>query len=117
MRTIKKRFTGFVVLFLLATLLFTALMPAREAYADDMWVKLGRGLGNVIFGVSEILYQPAELGKVERWPIAILGGIPKGVFYAVARELVGVYEVLTFPVPVPPNFEPIMKPEFIISSE
>lgn len=91
-----------------------ALTVSPPCWADTMWTKLGRGMGNAAFGWLEILHQPINMGKQERWPFAIFGGVPKGIVYAVGRTLVGVYEVVTFPVPLPSGYHAMMEPEFII---
>ena len=88
-------------------------LQIHSVYAADAWAKLGRGVNNVLFGFFEIPHQTINMGKHERWPIAMVGGPIKGVFYFIARELVGVYETVTFPVPVPADYEPVMYPEFI----
>ena len=94
--------------------LCTIVVLSTNAFANDPFVKLGRGLGNVTFGFFEILRQPSVMAKTERWPIAIGGGVPKGALYAIARTAVGVYEVATFLIPIPQNYVPILKPEFVI---
>jgi len=38
-------------------------------------------------------------------------GLAMGVGKLVARELVGVYELVTAPFPVPAGFEPVLQPE------
>jgi len=85
--------------------------------SPDAWSKLGRGLGNILFCPFEILYQPSVIAKRgERWPVAFLGGASKGMLFMGVRGLAGVYEVVTFPVPLPAGYKPILKPEFIIPS-
>ena len=83
---------------------------------NDMWVKLGRGLGNTFLGFFETAHQPAQMARTERWPIAFLGGFPKGILFGIWREALGVYEVVTFPIPVPAGYRPLIEPEFIIPS-
>jgi putative exosortase-associated protein (TIGR04073 family) len=39
-------------------------------------------------------------------------GLAKGVGMLVTRELVGVYEFVTAPFPVPEGYRPILKPEY-----
>ena len=39
-------------------------------------------------------------------------GLAKGVGMLVSRELVGVYEFVTAPFPVPAGYRPILKPEY-----
>ena len=81
---------------------------------NDGWIKLGRGLGNLTTGMFEVLNQPAQMAKTERWPIALLGGIPKGVGVAFWRTFLGIYETVTFPFPIPAGYRPMMEPEFVI---
>lgn len=94
-------------------LVFFLLSPPVYA-AQNGWVKLGRGMMNVLTGFYEIPYQVMEIGKTERWPIAVGAGLGKGLYRGVLRTLTGVYEVVTFPVPLPPQYRPIMYPEFIV---
>ncbi|MDP3921109.1 MAG: exosortase system-associated protein, TIGR04073 family [Candidatus Omnitrophota bacterium] len=104
-----------IPLIIMMTLVVTA--SPTTAFAQekkDMWVKLGRGVGNVLFFFWEPLHQIEEMAKTERWPIAIAGGFPKGILMAGVRLLVGVYEIATFPIPIPSGYQAIMEPEFII---
>lgn len=103
---------------LLAVLMTYGPLYEANAYADDMWIKFGRGVSNVATGYLEIFNQMYLYGREgERWPIAMVGGLAKGVFYGTLRTLVGGYEVLTFPIPVPARYKPIMKPAFIVPVE
>lgn len=81
---------------------------------SNMWTKLGRGLGNLVFGWVEIFNQPVQMAKTERWPIAVLGGIGRGIVVGTLRTLIGIYETASFPFPVPEDYKPILYPEFII---
>ncbi len=102
-------------LLLFIVFLFLVAAPS-QSYAYDAWGKLGRGLGNAVFGWVEVLNQPQLMVKAgQRWPVALGGGVPKGIFFGLARTLVGLYEVLTFPAPIPDDFKPIIEPEFVIS--
>lgn len=74
--------------------------------------KLGRGLTNTTLGWMELLIQPRELiQRDRRWPQAVLEGIPRGLAFGVARTAVGLYEVVTFPLPYPKGYVPIIEPE------
>ncbi|MBI3317342.1 MAG: exosortase system-associated protein, TIGR04073 family [Candidatus Omnitrophica bacterium] len=101
------------IIYLAAAIFF---FSASAAHAADMWSKLGRGGGNVAFGALEIFNQPVQMAKTERWPIALIGGLPKGVVMGALRIAVGVYETVTFPVPLPKDYRIIMHPEFVIPS-
>jgi putative exosortase-associated protein (TIGR04073 family) len=87
-------------------------------------IKLGRGISNAAFGVFEI---PKAWWEVQNDMGGIAGltyGTLKGVCYFLAREVVGVVEILTFPFPLPgcPNnplgagagYGPIMFPAWVI---
>lgn len=70
--------------------------------------KLGRGVSNFLGGWMEI---PLNVGK--KWSATNTGGsfftgLAVGVFKGVVRTGVGLYETVTFLLPVPDNFAPIL---------
>jgi putative exosortase-associated protein (TIGR04073 family) len=89
--------------------------------------KLGRGFSNTIFGVVEIplrVYQTnIDQGGFAAWSF----GLMKGITYFLGRELLGVFEIVTFPAPMPGcstekykpgwGYGPIMQPEWILTFE
>ena len=92
-----------------------ALTPSVQA--GDPGRKLGRGLANTLFGISEI---PETIYSVNRdygGGAAITWGVVKGVGRFVGRELTGIYEIVTFPIPLPLHYDPIMQPEFPLSMD
>jgi putative exosortase-associated protein (TIGR04073 family) len=92
--------------------------------AGDPFRKLGRGIVNVGFGVLEIPIKVYDVNKEEGGLAAVSYGTLKGIGYFVAREVVGVVEIVTFPIPMPgatdnPNdsgwgYGPWMEPEFVV---
>lgn len=89
-----------------ATLLFsfalTGLADIQDPPSNDYGPtrKLGRGISNVLFGVSEL---PATVGRInerEGNSAAVGYGVVRGVGRGFARFGVGVYEVLLWPLPV-----------------
>ena len=79
------------------------------------FVKLGRGLTNVITSPAEMAYQSYELAKTNNMWIAWMGGVPKALFiYFPLRAAVGIYDTVTFPIPFPKHYEPLVKPETLI---
>lgn len=76
--------------------------------------KLGRGILNTFTGVLEV---PKRIALVWRDsdPVTglVVGGI-EGAGWAVARTATGLFDVVTFPIPVPANYEPLMEPEFVL---
>jgi putative exosortase-associated protein (TIGR04073 family) len=119
------------VLLMVFTLGFLTLAPstasiasAQGTYDEDVYRdnsdiqkifnKLGRGVVNVFTGWLEI---PKTIAKEWRKTDPFTGtvvGLFKGLGWAVARTLVGFYEVLSFPFPVPRGYEPVMQPEYIM---
>jgi putative exosortase-associated protein (TIGR04073 family) len=78
----------------------------------QMQHKLGRGLANLFTGVVEIPKNISrEWRKTDPATGVIVGGV-KGVGWAASRMAVGAFETVTFPVPVPANYEPLMQPEY-----
>jgi putative exosortase-associated protein (TIGR04073 family) len=100
----------FAVLFTLATL-----APAgATVHSDEEYgplEKLGRGVADMTTGVLEV---PGSMVKETREDGAMgaLTGFGIGLARTVARELVGVFEFVTFPIPVPPNYGPVLHPEY-----
>jgi putative exosortase-associated protein (TIGR04073 family) len=97
-------------LFLLLLSFFSAVPSGVRA--DDGWSKLGRGFANIAGSPLELGKQPMEMAKIEPWPIAFFGGFFKGLTFMIARIGVGVYEIVTFPIPWPHGYGPIIHPEF-----
>ncbi len=74
--------------------------------------KLGRGCANLLFGIVEVPNQITKATAEEGGAAGVTYGIGKGLVRWVARELVGVYEIVTFPVPLPGGYRPVMEPEW-----
>lgn len=91
---------------------FTA---ADTAYADTAARKLGRGIANTATCVLEIPVQMIKTGEQEGAISACSIGLIKGLMYTIGRCAVGVYEIVTFPFPIPARYEPIIEPEFVVS--
>ena len=84
-------------------------------FAQNMLRKLGRGLANITTGVIEIPKAVQETFYEEGPVAAGSWGLIDGVYKFFARTIVGVYEVLTFPIPLPADYAPIVEPEFLFS--
>lgn len=88
------------------------------AYATNPGEKLSRGAANVLSGPVEI---PLCMG--EEWKAsnnAVIGitlGLFKGIFWGIARSASGLYDILTFPFPVPQNYESLIKPDYVWRTE
>lgn len=93
----------------------------EDAYRDNsdiskMFHKLGRGVSNVLLGWVEIPKNVArEWHRTEPFTGTIVGVI-KGFGWGIARTIAGFYEVISFPFPIPRDYQPIMYPEFVMPS-
>lgn len=104
-----------------------AAMAFVDGYAYDPIRKFGRGISNVAFGVLEIPIRAYDVNFDEGGIASVTYGVLKGVAYFVAREVVGVTEIVTFPVPLPGTPDdtndvgwgtgPIMQPEWIVDTD
>jgi len=75
--------------------------------------KLVRGLANVCLGFLEI---PRNIHNTTQEESLLAGwtvGVGKGLGYTVMRMGVGVYEVITFPFPLPKDYVPVVTPEYV----
>lgn len=89
--------------------------------------KLGRGIAGVAFGVFELPIKVMEVNFEEGSIPALTFGVLEGTGYFIAREVVGVIDILTFFMPLPGctfdknvegwGYGPIMDPEWIITPE
>ena len=88
------------------------LLSATSAVqADTAAQKFGRGLAGMTCGFLEL---PGNIVKeTNRDGIAgFPNGFAKGVGMIVTRELVGVYEFISAPFPIPAGFKPVIQPEY-----
>ena len=119
---------------IVASLMLAVMMSAVSVQAapDDPWVmkpveKLGRGIANVAFGPLEILIRGWDVTQELGGIAGITYGPLKGVVYCIAREVVGVIDIVTFPVPLPDcpedpegfgaGYGPIMRPAWVVDIE
>lgn len=106
----------FARLWLLSTFFFlTASFLTPSAWAYTAWDKVGRGIANIVTSPYEIIRQ-GMIDFEDHGGIGVFSGSIRGVFCMVGRIVVGAYEVVTFPIPVPSNFRPILYPEYVLSS-
>lgn len=72
--------------------------------------KFERGFANMVGGVVEIPGCVADTARKDGPWLGYSVGLLKGIGMVPVRTLVGVYEFLTFYVPAPSNYEPVLKP-------
>ena len=108
-----------VLAFVMAFSLCTA-MPAR---AEDQSIvlqageKLTRGLVNLTTGWLEVPKQIHHVGQEEGWLTGALRGPFDGIGMFAARTVAGAYEILTFLIPLPFRYQPLLQPEYVWQAE
>lgn len=97
---------------LIALILIVAVAAtAPAAYAgENAFTKLSRGLVNIISSPLEYISEYMKLEEDHNTAAAVIGSVFTGTVSMVARILGGAYEVVTFPVPVPSAYKPLMQP-------
>jgi putative exosortase-associated protein (TIGR04073 family) len=87
----------------------------QQSDASKMMHKLGRGITNILTCWVELPRNVAiEWEKTDPVTGLILGSV-KGVGWTFTRLVTGAYDTLTFPFPVPANYEPMLDPEFVVT--
>lgn len=89
----------------------------EQSAPAQIGTKLMRGLANLTTGVGEIPKQIYLVGKREGWVQGAVRGPLEGIGMFIARTVVGAYEVLTFPVPVPSDYQPVLLPDYVWQPE
>ena len=102
---------------IIAVVMMMVLAIATSSYAQDPAKKLGRGLANILTGWVELPKNIYDV-SVEDNPLAGLTiGLAKGIGMTIVRTGAGIYEVVTFPFPIPEDYGPVLEPEFVFSEE
>ncbi len=115
MKTVCKVGLGIIVFGL--ALSTTTLSYGDDSVAGRIGHKLVRGVANTVTGWVEM---PKQMYlKTTQGPpvIGTLQGIVEGVGLGFARTTAGLYEIATFPVPLPMHYEPLFQPEYVWQDE
>ena len=88
----------------------TPVALAEDTETNNRFTKFGRGVANIVISPMEFFTQPVLMSEDHEPAIAIFGGLLKGAGMFLAREGVGIYEVLTFPFAGSHNYGPIITP-------
>lgn len=76
--------------------------------------KLSRGVANVLSAPLEIGKQiTLEWRATDHKHLALVGGLLKGLGYTFKRAGSGLLDIVTFPVRLNEDLDPVMKPEFV----
>ena len=122
----KKIVLSAMLLFTVGTAVeLSAQESATPVIVDQIIRKLGRGISNTAFGALEFPVIWYQVNFEEGGLAACTYGILRGVVGVVIREVVGVVEIITFPIPFPGcssmpespawGYGPILQPEWVIT--
>jgi putative exosortase-associated protein (TIGR04073 family) len=76
--------------------------------------KLMRGVANLADSLVEVPGTMMRKSNKEGVLSGMTFGMVEGVFNTVKRAMAGAWEIVTFPIPVPENYDPILpEPEFL----
>ncbi|HCM42289.1 MAG TPA: hypothetical protein DIS66_03115 [Candidatus Omnitrophica bacterium] len=101
-------------------LLFLALIAAvsQTSFAAEMEEsgplrKLQRGFLNIALSPMEISNELAveKHENHDQMPPSWMTGLVRGIGFTAGRALAGVYDIVTFPIPLPKEYGPIVQPE------
>lgn len=70
--------------------------------------KLGRGISNLITFPLELPHRIMETNRRSGPVDAATYGLLEGLCMMVGRAGAGFYEVVSFPIPIPPDYEPLI---------
>lgn len=96
------------------------LISSRPAFAESMngnkaFTKLTRGFVNLVTGWVEIPKRIQETSESSGALAGFTWGLLRGLGHGFVRTAAGGYELVTFPFPAPPGYEPVIEPEYVFS--
>lgn len=89
----------------------------EQSIPAKIGAKFVRGSANIATGWVEIPKQIYLVGKKEGWVQGTFRGPLEGFGMFIARTVAGAYEVLTFPIPLPPRYQPMLLPDYVWQEE
>jgi putative exosortase-associated protein (TIGR04073 family) len=86
---------------------------AEESVTLPAAQKAVRGVANTGLGVVAEVPKTIYYDTLEDGPLyGLTVGVLEGLSWGIARTLTGVYEVVTFPFPIPEGYRPIYRPHY-----
>ncbi len=89
------------------------LLVSKVCFADDPFTKLGRGAANTLTGWIELPKNIYNTSVQDNAFAGITLGLAKGAGMTLVRTGAGIYEIATFPFPLPSDYKPILEPEYV----
>jgi len=106
---------GLAKVVVVSLVILTMLSVSSMCYAQDVLRKLGRGLANILTGWIEIPKNIYDTSVEENIGMGLTVGLARGIGMTVVRTGAGIYETITFPFPLPEDYEPLLEPEYVLS--
>lgn len=95
---------------------YTSTVTTTYEPADEQYMvgdKLARGFANVLTSPLEIPRNVQNVTEEQGILIGWTGGLCQGIGMMALRIIVGAYEIITFPIPFPEGYKPVITPEFV----
>lgn len=99
-------------IFSLAMFIFCLFLPS--GYADNPMDKLSRGLINLVTSPGEYLVHTFKQHEKHFPARAFVQTAFYGTYYMLVRVAAGIYEIATFPIPLPGNYKSVIQPETLV---
>ena len=113
----KKLFFAVVVLSLILSSITPAFCDELPTKLDGPLTKLGRGICNILTFPLEFPEQISRTNNSDGPFAAGTVGVLKGLGWMVGRACIGVYETATFMLPMPKDYQPILRdPEYFLEN-
>ena len=89
------------------------LVATSVCFAQDAFTKLGRGVANTLTGWVELPKNIYDTSVEDNAFAGMTLGLAKGAGMTLVRTGAGIYEIATFPFPLPEDYRPILEPEYV----
>ncbi|MBD0305310.1 MAG: exosortase system-associated protein, TIGR04073 family [Nitrospiraceae bacterium] len=96
---------------------FTSAYAEEQSIPIAIGTKLTRGVVNLATGWIELPKQIVVVGHEKGWAAGVFRGSIDGLGMGLARTLAGAYEILSFPLPLPPRYQPMLLPDYVWQAE
>lgn len=98
---------------LLTFVIALMLSVTTVCFAQDPFTKLGRGVANVLTGWVELPKNIYNTSVEENAFAGLTVGLARGAGMTIVRTGAGIYEIATFPFPLPQDYKAILEPEYV----
>ena len=75
--------------------------------------KLARGVVNTVTGWVEVPKRIHQTSQTSGTAAGFTWGLVRGLGYGFIRTVGGIYETVTFPFPAPPDYRPVIQPDYV----